>query len=123
MPIAYCIFFLRSGHQYGILIFFLLLASTWPVFLHSQHANISFEHYDIEKGLSAPVTRIAQDKFGFLWFGTTDGLNRFDGNRFIVYRNIPGDSTSIPSNIINALHVDKAGRVWAATNGDRKSVV
>jgi ligand-binding sensor domain-containing protein len=85
--------------------------------LHAQHANITFEHYTTEQGLSAPVTIITQDKYGFLWFGTTDGLNRFDGTKFIIYRNMPGDSTTIPSNIINALHVDQKGRVWAATNG------
>lgn len=117
MPIACCIFLFRTGQHYGLLKLFLLLVSIWPLILSGQHANISFEHYDVEKGLSAPVTRITQDNFGFLWFGTTDGLNRFDGTRFVVYRNIPGDTTSIPSNIINALHVDKTGRVWAATNG------
>ncbi|HUR30624.1 MAG TPA: two-component regulator propeller domain-containing protein, partial [Saprospiraceae bacterium] len=89
----------------------------FPDLINAQHANISFEHFTMENGLSAPVTHITQDKFGFLWFGTTDGLNRFDGNNFIVYRNIPGDSTSLLNNIINALHVDQQGRVWAATNG------
>lgn len=84
---------------------------------HAQHAYLTFEHYTTEQGLSAPVTIITQDKYGFLWFGTTDGLNRFDGSNFVVYRNMPGDSTTIPSNIINALHVDRQGRVWAATNG------
>ena len=84
--------------------------------ISAQHANISFEHFTMEHGLSAPVTQIIQDNYGFLWFGTSDGLNRFDGTTFNVYRNIPGDTTSIPSNIINSLVPDAAGRVWAATN-------
>ncbi|HLF63916.1 MAG TPA: two-component regulator propeller domain-containing protein [Saprospiraceae bacterium] len=83
----------------------------------AQHAQIAFEHYTTEQGLSAPVTHIVQDKSGFLWFGSTDGLNRFDGKNFIVYRNIPGDTTTLPNNIINSLHVDNRGRVWVATNG------
>ncbi len=82
----------------------------------AQPAHLTFEHYTVEQGLSAPVNHIAQDRYGFLWLGTTDGLNRFDGNHFVVYRNIPGDTTSLANNIINALHVDHQGRVWAATN-------
>jgi hypothetical protein len=45
------------------------------------------------------------------------GLNRFDGRNFIVYHNIPGDTTSLANNIINAMCVDSAGHIWAATNG------
>ncbi|MEO5905642.1 MAG: two-component regulator propeller domain-containing protein [Saprospiraceae bacterium] len=94
-----------------------LSAVFWCSHLEGQYANISFEHFTDKEGLSAPVNHIVQDKLGFLWFGTTDGLNRFDGVNFIVYRNVPGDTTSIPNNLINALHVDQQGRVWAATNG------
>ncbi len=67
--------------------------------------------------MSSPVTLIAQDHYGFLWLGTTDGLNRFDGRNFVVYRNIPGDTTSLTNNIINSLCIDNLGRVWVATNG------
>ncbi|MBK9982824.1 MAG: hypothetical protein IPP15_10455 [Saprospiraceae bacterium] len=83
----------------------------------AQHDNISFEHFTTENGLSSPVTLIAQDHYGFLWFGTTDGLNRFDGRNFVVYRNIPGDTNSLTNNIINRLCIDSIGRVWVATNG------
>jgi len=83
----------------------------------AQHENISFEHFTNDNGLSAPVTNITQDYYGFLWLGTTDGLNRFDGRNLIVYRNIPGDTSSLANNIINSLCVDSTGRVWIATNG------
>ncbi len=91
----------------------LIIAS--PLF--AQQENIRFEHFTQDHGLSAPVTKIAQDHFGFLWLGTTDGLNRFDGKNFIVYRNIAGDTHSLVNNIINDLNVDSQGRVWVATNG------
>ena len=83
----------------------------------AQHENISFEHFTTDNGLSAAVTHITQDHYGFLWLGTTDGLNRFDGRNFITYRNIPGDTTSLTNNIINDFCVDRSGRVWVATNG------
>ena len=86
-------------------------------FILAQHQNLTFEHFTNDNGLSAPVTHITQDHYGFLWLGTTDGLNRFDGRNFIVYRNIPGDTTSLTNNIINDFCVDSSGRVWVATNG------
>lgn len=49
---------------------------------------------------------MAQDKQGFLWIGTYDGLNRYDGSRVVVYRNIPGDPTSLPDNSIRSLYAD-----------------
>ncbi|MBN2426651.1 MAG: response regulator [Calditrichaceae bacterium] len=58
---------------------------------------------------------IAQDKEGFIWIGTDDGLNRFDGHTFKVYRKNPGDSTSLQSNIINCLYVDSRGVLWIGT--------
>ena len=86
-------------------------------YLFAQPGQVRFEHFTQEDGLSAPVTRIIQDHIGFLWLGTTDGINRFDGKNFVVYRNIPGDTNSLPNNIINDLSVDNAGRVWIATIG------
>lgn len=110
---------MKIRFSYKVLLFIACIScAIWhPQDTSAQHANLLFEHFTMEQGLSAPVTHIAQDKFGFIWLGTTDGLNRFDGNNFIVYRNIPGDSTSLPSNIINGLHVDAKGRIWVATNG------
>ncbi len=85
--------------------------------LIAQRSTISFEHFTSEQGLSAPVTHIVQDQYGFMWLGTSDGLNRFDGRNFVVYRNIAGDTASLANNIINALCTDHLGHVWAATNG------
>lgn len=82
-----------------------------------QPASIAFEHFTSDNGLSAPVQKIVEDGYGFIWLGTTDGLNRFDGKNFVVYRNDASDPSSLANNIINALCVDLQGNVWAATNG------
>ncbi|MDP4148682.1 MAG: two-component regulator propeller domain-containing protein [Bacteroidota bacterium] len=78
---------------------------------------VHFEHYTMAEGLSSmQVRKIVQDRYGFIWIGTTDGLNRFDGRQFTVYRHLTEDSNSLSNNIINSLSVDSAGRVWIATN-------
>ncbi len=74
-----------------------------------------FRHYGVENGLSNnSVINIAQDSLGFMWFGTSDGLNKFDGNSFSVYRNT-GDAGSLGSNSIYSLLKDERGVVWVGT--------
>lgn len=69
------------------------------------------------EGLShETVHAICQDKRGFLWIGTDDGLNRYDGYQFKVFKNIPFDSNSIGSNHINVLHEDQYGAIWVGTD-------
>lgn len=78
--------------------------------------NITFRNYKIEDGLSqSSVFAITQDSDGFMWFGTRDGLNRFDARRFKIYRNVKGDSLSLESNEINCLVIDKENRLWIGT--------
>ncbi|HSC55516.1 MAG TPA: two-component regulator propeller domain-containing protein [Phnomibacter sp.] len=75
-----------------------------------------FRHYQVENGLSNNASVCcAQDKQGFIWIGTKDGLNRFDGYSFKVFRNNPADSNSIGSNFIHALYVDKKNTLWVGT--------
>jgi ligand-binding sensor domain-containing protein/signal transduction histidine kinase/DNA-binding response OmpR family regulator len=76
-----------------------------------------FKHYQVENGLSNnSVSSSLQDKNGFLWFGTINGLNRFDGYSFKVFQHNPEDSTSIGSNFIRCLCQDKKGCLWIGTN-------
>ncbi|MBL7738557.1 MAG: histidine kinase [Chitinophagaceae bacterium] len=76
-----------------------------------------FRHYQVEDGLSNnAVVCCLQDSKGFLWFGTKDGLNRFDGYTFKVFRNDPEDSTSIGNNFIHSLYTDKNNTLWAGTD-------
>ncbi|MDO9374703.1 MAG: two-component regulator propeller domain-containing protein [Ferruginibacter sp.] len=75
-----------------------------------------FTHYQVENGLSNNAVMCSiQDHHGFMWFGTRDGLNRFDGLSFKVFRNSPEDSNSIGSNAITGLFEDDKDHIWVAT--------
>lgn len=87
-------------------------------FLFPNNNLIKFDHYSLEQGLSqVSVNCIIQDKYGFLWIGTDDGLNKFDGYKFTVYRNNPEDETSLSRNHIWSIYEDKAGNLWIGTFG------
>ena len=78
----------------------------------SQQQN-HFTHFTTENGLSqSSVFSITQDDFGFMWFATEDGLNKFDGNKFVVYRPKQNDSTSVPDLGIRKVYKDKSGKLW-----------
>ncbi len=72
----------------------------------------------MEQGLSsALVMGIVQDPQGFMWFGTQDGLDKYDGYDFTVYKNNPDDPHSLSNNFILALYVDRSGVLWIGTWG------
>ncbi len=80
--------------------------------------TLRFEHLSVEHGLAQEtVLAIAQDRDGFMWFGTQNGLSRFDGYRFINFRNVNGDPSTLASNYIRVLRVDGKGRMWIGTDG------
>lgn len=82
----------------------------------SNSQNINFKHITINDGLSQnAVFAILQDSKGFMWFGTKDGLNRYDGYSFIVFQHNPFDSTTISANYITALFEDSRGYIWIGT--------
>jgi two-component system sensor histidine kinase ChiS len=77
-----------------------------------------FERISVEHGLShSTVTCILQDSRGFMWFGTSDGLNRYDGSGFKVYRHEPQNPDSLRHNSVTALAEDPAGMLWIGTDG------
>ena len=79
--------------------------------------DLRFAHLTTNDGLSQGyVTAILQDRRGFMWFATRDGLNRYDGNAFVVYKNNPNDPGSLSSNFIQDLIEDDHGYLWIATN-------
>ncbi|MFZ2324680.1 MAG: two-component regulator propeller domain-containing protein [Ignavibacteriaceae bacterium] len=80
--------------------------------------EIHFRHLTSDDGLSQNfVPCILQDRKGFMWFGTKDGLNRYDGYQFKVFRNNPFDTTTISDNWITALYEDKEGKLWIGSSG------
>ncbi len=97
------------------LIFWINLTAT----LFAQPNDIRFEHRSVEQGLSNfALTKIVQDQQGFLWFGTEDGLNKYDGYEFTVYKPDAADSNSLPSRVVQALYVDHAGNLWIGAGND-----
>jgi signal transduction histidine kinase/CheY-like chemotaxis protein/ligand-binding sensor domain-containing protein len=89
-----------------------------PKDAHAQKKSFWYTHLTTNEGLShSYVLSIIQDKDGFMWFGTMDGLNRFDGNKFVIYRNDRKDPNSISHNYIKKLLLDKKGRLWIGTYG------
>lgn len=90
----------------------------------SKPSSYKFRHYSLSEGLSqGTVTSLAQDKDGFIWIGTQDGLNRFDGYHFKIYQHEINNPKSLKSNYITELHVDDAGNLWVGTtNGLYKFV-
>lgn len=80
--------------------------------------NLNFERLSLEKGLSqTTVLSVIQDHRGFLWLGTQDGLNRYDGYGFEVYRHDPIDSTSLSESFVQVVYEDRERNLWAGTWG------
>ncbi len=82
----------------------------------AQSPSLYFQKLTTGNGLSHnKINCILQDRRGFMWIGTDDGLNRYDGNNFLIFRNNPSDSSSLTGNIITDLLEDKQGVLWIAT--------
>ncbi len=74
------------------------------------------QYLSIDNGLSNnSVNTIFQDHYGFMWFGTYDGLNRYDGYNFKIFKNHWGDEKSLINNHVNCIVEDKENRIWAGT--------
>ena len=78
--------------------------------------DLKFTHLTTKDGLSqSNVTAILQDRRGFMWFATRDGLNRYEGNAFVVYKHNPNDPRSLSANYLQDLTEDDQGYLWIAT--------
>jgi len=95
---------------------FLILFIT-SLICQAQQEQIQFKRISLKQGLSqSTVNCSVKDKEGYMWFGTRDGLNRYDGYQMTVYRHDPANPASLNSNYINNILEDKAGNLWVATN-------
>ncbi|TAH27470.1 MAG: response regulator [Cytophagales bacterium] len=82
----------------------------------AQNGREKFQQYFIENGLvNNTIGEITQDHSGFMWLGSGDGLNRFDGINFKTYKHIANDTNTLPSSFINQIYIDKKGNLWICT--------
>lgn len=93
-----------------------LICITTGIYLHSQSPDLQFQRYTVDDGLSqGSISCILQDRRGFIWCGTEQGLNRFDGYNFQVYLYHPDDPNSLSSDYILSIHEDSTGSLWIGT--------
>jgi len=96
-----------------LLLCFLLLTQS---VIYSQSIDYRLNNMSNIKGLSqSSVIAIHQDNLGQMWFGTRDGLNKFDGHNFTIFKNNPTDSLSISNNDILSIEEDRKGNIWIGT--------
>lgn len=100
-----------------ISIIFLINISTTHIFaVTNDDKNINFKRITIEDGLSqTSVEYLFQDSKGYMWIGTADGLNRYNGSKFEVFRYSKDKPNSISGNYISAINEDKEGNIWIGT--------
>ena len=105
-----------SGFRISFLFLFILCYVCIASDLYAQPQEVIFENLSVDKGLSdSVVTCMLQDRKGFLWIGTENGLNKYDGYRFKRYRHDPEDPHSLGDNDILTLYEDRQGIMWVST--------
>lgn len=110
----------RSATDVGVLARAVLLCLyfVWPASVPAQFESMRFEHLTVNDGLSqSSVNALAQDNRGYLWIGTQDGLNRYDGYRFDVFRHDPQNPRSLANSNISSIFEDSSGVLWVGTTG------
>lgn len=95
----------------------ILCLISWLTFFNTQAQQaLRFERLGREEGLSqSSVNCMLRDRDGFMWFGTQDGLNLYDGKKFRVFQNQPGDTASLSNNYIVSICEDEEGYLWVGT--------
>lgn len=95
-----------------------LLAGVASIADAREFRSIRFNHLSQEDGLAqGSVNCMLQDHAGFMWFGTQDGLNRYDGYSFETFKNDPTDPSTLSHNFVWAVHMDRQGTIWVGTEG------
>lgn len=85
--------------------------------LANQNTNKIKKHSTAQGLSNSVITSITQDNYGFIWIATEDGLNRFDGYKFTMFKKLAGDSLSLSDNFVSDIYFDKnTNLIWASTN-------
>jgi len=102
----------RSANGFGFFLLFSVLSAP----LYAQE-SFDFATINTDQGLSTGTVNCSfQDSRGFMWFGTVDGLNRYDGYGMKTYKNDPADTTSMVGNSVRVIMEDKDGKLWIGTD-------
>jgi len=113
---------IHARYQQKILSFFIssICIFNFSFFINAQsgsNENAVFQSLTINDGLSqGMVNKILQDRYGFMWFATKDGLNQYDGYHFKIYRHDADDTSSLADSYVETLLEDSKGRIWAGTS-------
>ncbi len=103
-------------NRHILIVFFLVIFAMCRSLAFAQDQNYNVDYYSIENGLSQnTINSLYQDSKGFIWIGTQDGLNRFDGYTFTVFRHEPDDSFSISGNFVRHIFPSSNGTYWITT--------
>ena len=106
----------RSGCFHSVPAVFLLLICLSANFVFSQ--ELRFNHITTENGLSQTSAQcVFEDSKGFIWIGTQDGLNRYDGYGITIFKHNPVDNNSLSNNFVSDVMEDRDGMLWIATSG------
>ena len=101
-----------------LLIAFVMISIFSSYKLLPQEIPNSFESISIIDGLSHNnIWDIVQDRYGYMWIATDDGLNKYDGYNFKMFKNDPADSTTLPANQVTCVFEDHDGILWVSTSG------
>lgn len=99
-----------------------LLLLVFAGMVANAEESLRFKHFSVRQGLSdSNVTALAKDSRGFIWIGTKNGLNCFNGYTFKGFRNSPSDPNTIAGNSIQCLYIDSGGNIWAGLLSGRVS--
>lgn len=102
----------RKGYLRGLLITLLVGVQTAV----AQQPSLTFRNYFTQHGLSYNlIYSLLEDREGYIWIGTFNGLNRFDGSRFITFKMDPDDPATLSNNVIHKMCEDSSGQIWLAT--------
>jgi len=101
---------------FTILVWSLILLNNLQ-YVYSQNEALKFEHYSIAQGISSPVIScILRDHEGYMWFGTFNSIEKYDGYSFTSYKNVPGEINSLNNGYGQTIYEDKIGNIWVGTS-------